>query len=902
MKTNFRYQVFLFFAILITAGFIASDDPLQNILAQLEKYHTSYSPEKIHLHFDKPIYAAGDTIWFKAYTVNAEKNQLSNLSKTMYVDLIDESDSVKQTLKLPIDAGVSWGNFTLADTVKEGNYRVRAYTNWMRNFSNNYFFDKTFEIGSSFSDRVNANINYQLAETDHNTQVNATVNYKDMAGNPMANKKVSYEIHSNASKVITNKGITDGNGLLRINFPVPASASIHSFIVTHLKIDEKNDFNKSFPVSLISENVDVQFFPEGGSLVDGIKSKVAFKALGSDGKGTPIAGSIIDKNGVEQTSFITEHAGMGSFSLLPQTNQLYKARVKFKDGSEKLFSLPEALANGYTLSVQNDAPDNLNIQVKISPATPFEGQVTVVAQMNGVVKYVSKSAVNNNLISAKISKSRFPDGILHLTLFSPDNGPVAERLVFINNAPALGIALQTDKNIYTKREKVKMELVVKDAAGNPVSGSFSLAVTNEQKVQSNEADEKTIISNLLLISDLKGYIEQPNYYFTASNLNKAKYLDLLMLTQGWSRFVWKDLLADKFPDLPYLPEKGIVVSGKVTRGYGQAIAGGQISLHSFPGNKLVQDTTISEKGRFRFDSLFFTDTTRLLLLALNKKGNNNVNIELDKPTVARVSVNRNLFETEPNVNQSMETYLQNSKDQFDDWKLHGLFKRTIVLKEVTIKDKKLSKVQEALKASQNFNGPGSADQVITYMDLRNYHDLTTALEGKVAGMSIIRNKNGNQAYLRGNAMRIILDGFVSPITLEQIDVHNIQTIEVLKTVGYLAVYGGSAGVLVITTKRGGIDFGDDADSKNGNGSLYYTLKGYDVGKQFYSPVYPNPAAGNVKDLRTTVYWQPNIITDKDGKATFEYYNADGTGQYKATVEGLSIDGKLGRFIATYTVK
>lgn len=140
-----------FIILIITLGFIQEDEPLKKILSQIEKYRTEYPQEKVHLHMDKPYYAIGDNIWFKAYVVNAEKNELSALSKILYVDLINDKDSVKQSLKLPLTLGLAWGDFTLADSLKEGNYRIRAYTTWMRNFGEEYFFDKTITVGNSIS-------------------------------------------------------------------------------------------------------------------------------------------------------------------------------------------------------------------------------------------------------------------------------------------------------------------------------------------------------------------------------------------------------------------------------------------------------------------------------------------------------------------------------------------------------------------------------------------------------------------------------------------------------------------------------------------------------------------------------------------------------------------------------
>jgi hypothetical protein len=461
---------------------------------------------------------------------------------------------------------------------------------------------------------------------------------------------------------------------------------------------------------------------------------------------------------------------------------------------------------------------------------PPGGQLTVIAQMNGIIQYVSRADVSNkNPMLASIPKSRFKNGLLHITLFSPQNLPVAERLIFIDHTPNLDINLQTDKQVYKPREKVKMNLTVKDEAGNPVMGAFSLAVTDESKIQSDEVDEHTILSDLLLASDLKGYVEQPNYYFIAKNEDKARQLDQLLLTQGWSRFVWKDVLADKLPAINYPAEKSLDLSGRLTLG-NNPVENGSVKL--FANSIPFADTVTDAKGNFKFGGLNFTDTAKFMFIGSDKKQHKNINIKLDNTLPQPVAVNRNYAETAVNVNQAMKTYLQNSQEHFDDLASHGLFKKTTVLKEVKITEHKLTRVEEALKGSRNLNGPGSADKVYTYMDMLNYTDLSTFLNSSASGIIVKKDS----PILRGKKMALIVDGFKFDGKLSDLVISDIQSIEVLKNAG---VYNAPFGAIVITLKQGGIDYSGNANvNNNGNGFLYDTFKGYNSAKQFYSPAYP----------------------------------------------------------------
>lgn len=143
----------LYFILLLLCTQLANaqEKNIDALLQRLAQYTTANAQEKVHLHLDKPYYAIGDDIWFKAYVVNAKTGFPSNISNVLYVELINETDNVAKALKLPLTRGISWGNFNLIDSLKEGNYRIRAYTQWMRNNGADFLFDKTIKIGNSWA-------------------------------------------------------------------------------------------------------------------------------------------------------------------------------------------------------------------------------------------------------------------------------------------------------------------------------------------------------------------------------------------------------------------------------------------------------------------------------------------------------------------------------------------------------------------------------------------------------------------------------------------------------------------------------------------------------------------------------------------------------------------------------
>lgn len=902
MKNRFLVLSIIFTA--IAFGFAVDDEPVKKILTQLEKYRAEFPQEKVHIHLDKPYYAIGDDIWFKAYVVNAEKNQLSNISKILYVELINDKDSVKQSVMLNLNAGLAWGDFTLTDSLREGNYRIRAYTNWMRNFGNEYYFDKTISIGNSVSNNIYTDATYTFTKiSESNHKVAADIKYTYLDGVPVSKKEVTYDVQLNFRSVAKGKGITDDQGNLKILFTNNQPFILKSGkILTTVKLEE-SVVNKIIPIKATSSDGDVTFFPESGDLVAGLRSKVAFKAVGADGLGISMTGFITDNTAVKVADFQTEHAGMGSFNVFPEIGKTYLAHVKFEDGSEKTFTLPRVLPQGYVLSINNLNPEKLIVKVQASESIISDSEITLVAQSNGNILYVSKSKFDSRTLLAEIPKTRFPTGITQFTLFSPQNEPLAERLVFMNHADQLNLTVKSDKAVYTKREKVKIAVDVKDITGKPVVGSFSLAVTDESKTPSDDNKETTILSNFLLTSDLKGYIEQPNYYFADVTQAKTKHLDNLMLTQGWRRFTWKNILSNNFTNLSFQPETTVQISGSVKSITDKPVVGGKVSLISTAGQVFMLDTVTDANGRFNFPNLYFADNTKFVIQARNAKGKKNVVIELDRTVPQLVTKSKNEAEVEVNVNKTLDVYLKNSRIQYDYLVKNGLANKSIMLAEVKIVEKK-----KLAKNSSNLNGAGNADNIITSEQLRTCFSLAQCLQGMVPGLivqnGIAYSTRSMYSSFRGLVpMQLIIDGmYVDPTYLNNINPIDVDAIEVLKSGGNTAIYGvrGGGGVLIITTKRGERNLNYN---RYATGIANYNPKGFYKTREFYSPNYGNPKEKPIiKDLRTTIYWNPNIITDSLGKASVEFYNADGTGNYKAIIEGLNAEGKLGRYIYKYTVE
>ncbi len=897
MKRKLITFIIALFALTSFSAFVSDEDPFTELLKKLDEFTKKYPQEKIYLQLDKPYYAVGDDIWFKAYVVDGRSSAPSTLSNILYVELINEKDSVKRQLKLPMESGISWGNIALPDSLDEGNYRIRAYTQWMRNVGPQFFFDKTIKIGNSWSNKIFTKTTNVYSTENNAEKVTSTVQFTDKNGQPYANTEVAYEVQFGGKNTSRGKTTTDAKG--EIIVPIlnnqPNTYKSGKIIAT-ITLANKTKFVKEILIKTTSTATDVQFFPEGGSLVENLPSRIAFKAVNTNGLGEEVSGKIIDNDGVEVLKFATNYLGMGLFTLNPQLGKSYTAQVTLANGAEKKVQLPKVEKSGYVIHVNNSDSAKIGIRILLSEDLLNTGELKLVAQHYGNVYFMAKIATTKQLATVSVPKNEFPSGIVQFTLFAPNNLPVCERLAFINNTnDKINLTASNLKANYGKRGNVNFSLNAQNQS-KPALGSFSVSVTNSTAVKPDLENESNILTSLLLTSDLTGYVEKPNHYFLNQDATTIAQLDQLLLTQGWRKINWKQITGEQPPVVTFKRERTMDVSGTITKG-GKPVVKGKVSLFSNSGGFFAVDTLSDENGRFVFKDLVFADSVKFLVQARTGKDNKNVEINLDKVPTQTVTANKNTGDIEVNVNESLKSYLAESSKFFDEQMKKGFLNRTILLNEVKVVEKK-----NPTPNSANLNGAGRADQVFTAKDLETAFSLSQYLQGRVAGLTI---QNGQAVLMRSGGrgtMQIVIDGINmgEGYTLDDISVPDIESVEILKTIGNTAIYGssGSNGVIVITTKRGANT--ENNYNRYAPGIITFSPKGFYISKQFYSPKYtatPDPKP----DLRTTVYWNPHIVSDATGKLNIDYFNPDQSGSYRIVVEGIDSSGNLARSIFNYQV-
>jgi hypothetical protein len=800
-----------------TTALCQGDNPvLKDVTSKLRNLLTDHITEKAYLHFDRPYpyYVAGDVIYFKAYVIKGERHEPTDISGMLHVDLINKDNVLLQSIVLQLNNGTGWGDFALPDTMQKGSYRIRAYTEWMRNEKVPNFFNQYISVSSA-------------------TSVDRSV-YADVAAGQPA----------------------------------------------------------------------MQFFPEGGNLVADIRSEVAFKAVGPTGMGMDVKGVVIDDDNKEVAKLASGHLGMGVFNFLPEQGKKYRARVTFANGVLETINLPAVEEKGITLAVNTVNPDKLSIEIKANRAYYKENlnkELNLLIYWAGALRTVT-TKLDNEVLGLDMPAGNFRTGALTVTLLSQTGEPLNERMVFIQNPDLLNLSLNSNKPSYAKRENVRIGLNAKTQDGNAAAGSFSVSVVDESKISVDEDSENSILSYFLLTSDVKGYVEKPNYYFANITKETRADLDVLMLTQGFRRFVWKELLDNNnsIAAITYNPEQYLDISGTLKTKAGIPLVGASLIL--LP---LAQTTTTDAEGRFRFAKVAFQSGTSFIVKMQSSPGKKSAVLTLDNSGQAPEVTAENITQGKYNANADILASLQNSQNK-------GILtasNESIVLKS----DRVTSPKRYDNYRSSNLGGPGHADQVVSGDEIKNASSLSVGLSGLLHGVYFSSGQpvlnTGTIVSSAGEMvlpMLIVVDGvkMVGPgVSIDQYNPASIETIEVLKGPN-ASIYGidGGAGVLVLTTRDA--DAPERINSKEMSPGIF-SIKphGYYKAREFYSPSYEAGRSGSrLPDTRTTIFWKPDVITDSSGNASFNFYNADGTGTYRVEVQGIDSKGNLGRQVYRYKVE
>lgn len=873
--------------------------PINTVVERLQNYFGVYPLEKLHLHFDKPYYAVGDTLWFKTYLYH---NQIEyQPSKIAYVDIINGRDSLIQTLRIPLVNGTGEGYFVLdPQVVKQDNYRFRAYNKWMMNFGMDNFYNKVVTVGDVINKKLGTDITY----TPEGNKTKATIQFRDGKGAILGRKKVNWEAIDGWDAFDKGKGETDDMGRVTLTFSSKDKAMLKNGRLI-VKVDGETTQVGDFPLRNALEDVDVQFFPEGGDLLANTSKKVAFKAIGTNGKSIRVNGKVIDSKKKTVAEFSDLGLGMGTFEFQPLAGEQYKAVVKLPSGIERTFDLPAVKNDGINLVAGTRNAEFITLGLIMSDAYYEQIQnqpFYLFGQLNGHLIYGAQVTVKSPLVSVNVPVKDLPNGIVQFTLVSPQGKALSERLVFNSVAENMQIKVKSDKASYAKKEKVKLD--VSNLTSEKAKATLSIAVIDESKVPSDDHNENTILSNILLTSDLKGFVEKPNYYFDEKVENRDAALDALLLTQGYRNFSYDDLIAQKYPKIDFLPEQGINLSGTLRLNTGKPYPNGGLLL-SVPARALRKDVYTDNNGRFVFEDLAIPDSVKVTINARSNDNYRNLVINMDQTFYPAVDMENPYKANEVlNIDKQMTEYLANSKHEF---------RTAFLIDEVEVKAAR--KEVRTSKEFSSLSGLSMADHRIDGDRLSGCNVLTMCLNTLLTGVTYDSNTLKyylTRSYNQGSRVPVqfFLNGMpIDENTLNSISPTEVEAIEIftkddLGTVSRLHQNDGVVSIITKKEKPKGPRMSlaqIEALLPKSNVIDLYPL-GYIKERKFYAPKYETDQSKATNDYRTTVYWNPAVEWDENGAATMEFFNADGNGKYKVVVEGMDANGRLGRTVYYYDVK
>jgi len=688
-------------------------------------------------------------------------------------------------------------------------------------------------------------------------------------------------------------------------FAVPknyAGQSLHVRAYTSwmLNFDSSFLFNKDITVAqpptskqvLAKPVTTLQFFPEGGEIVNGLGSTIAFLATDQSGKPVSIAGTIKNNKGEWIDTIVSVHDGMGSFTLSAQPNETYTALWTDEFGKSYTTALPPAKPTGAGLHVASANENNISVIIKRTEQAEANSKVLyVMANINQQMVYMATINLGAAITKlAEIPVKTLPTGVLQITLFDRNWIPIAERVLFINNHQyQFNPQIKNIVKGLEKRNKNVIEINVPDS----IQSNLSIAVTDAGLPRNNN---NTIISQLLLCGDIKGYINNPAYYFSGDADSLKQNLDLVMLTHGWRRFKWEEMVKGRLPSLihqrdsDYIQLKGkALVDSKMKIPTDQKIF---VSLQTKDSSRQTFFLPVRADGSFIKNGLIFFDTVKAYysfpgnekLMDKAKLVFQNGLLPQDKALTGNSMASSYLWQSDTaGLTQSRFFAAQQEK--------LNILLTTTTLPGVTVRATRKTHLDslDEKYTSGLFTGDTRAR-----FDLANDpiaqsgYDLVSYLQ---IIFPFIQSGGGSKLYWRGGETAVYLNEHrMEPEDWFKMQIWDIEYIKIFSPPFIGAFLNGPGGAIAIYTRKGN----STAYSSVG-GLNYQLLEGYTAYKEFYSPKYNDSTAFFLPDVRSTLYWNPYILTDATNHTIkLEFYNNDISRKLRIVLEGMNAEGKLAR--------
>ncbi|WP_139793694.1 hypothetical protein [Reichenbachiella faecimaris] len=767
---------------------------MKRLILSLQEYHLKYYQEKIYIQTDTDVYFAGDVVWLSTRLLDAQDHTYSKLSRVVHVKLLDDQGNERSHKKVLTTDGVGHADILLEDTLSGGTYSLLAYTEWMKNFSQDMFFSKEIFVVNESSEKIDA------------------VKWND-------------------------------------------------------------------------REIDVTFFPEGGTLIESMTNKVGFKVIDSRGLGVDVQGYVLNDQMDTIAKINTYKLGMGSFFLWPKKKEAYELHLEWQ-GEVRRYKLPEAEKNGANLRVNLDSMNDVSVAINLTKELVKNLQkIILISHCRGQVSFAAEGkAVSKSTIF--IPRAKMQAGINHITIFDQDGLPIAERLLFIPPEVDSDLVISQQSNIYGKRTEVELSV----SSAMTEDANFTISVHDRPPVGSDN-----IVNYLLLDSDLKGQVEEPKFYLNDTDSARIA-ADHLMLTQGWVRFNWKQIGDSTAMNLSYSAEnQGIVFRGKlINRKTNLPVTDTLFMLSQLYGRANFLFDRAKADGEFTFHLHEFYDKKKLFV---NMFGQDSLNQYQLWSSESYDPFEFTHIPFQDRVSTPWTSYLESKKTDdlvIDNYRLYA---------PSTSLNWRTPQAYESFKVGQKLASPEYVVKPEEYVELNDLKELLWELLPSTS-MRKVDGENKIFVYkyqqLPNKIRREIPDFNDKPATLflngipifnEEFVFNNLEYDNIEKVEVFIGQYDYSDhrfyGFVSITTK----DIFNEKSILNGTSNAvdYY---GISLTREYYSPKYEmnNTYTNRIPDLRHLLYWQPSVSIKKKDSLSMVFYTSDVQKDFFVNIEGISQSG------------
>jgi len=838
--------------------------------------------EMIYLHTDREVYAPADTLWFKAYI--REKSQLdtSSLSQTLIMKLVNDGGGTIEKASYLIENSDSKGQFILDQKLEEGLYYLTAYSSWMQNYDADQVIVKKILIRKEQRPELQMELVLDRNVYYAGDTVRAAVHCYDELNRDVENIKYSYRVEAGKkNRLASGRSRTSESIQDTLKFVIPAEFE-ESPYVSILGTHRGQTFDTLYRLPVIG-GVHVDFFPEGGKSINGLQSTIAFKAQSTSGEPIFVEGEIVGQDGNLITSVISEHDGMGTFSITPSLDKPLFLKLSHPPGFDTLYALPAALDQGWHLSGTSTGND-IFLDIKRQETASNIALLTVM--IRGRLFHYQEIKVRKNE-TVHIPVKELPAGIAVVTLFDHNMKPRAERLFYINSKGEVGVSVESNHTTYVPRDKVRLDINLSSVLPESFKGSYSLAVVDDQLGFTDFMREPNIRFSFLLSPEIRGQIHNPNYYMDLEKPEVAKNLNLLLMTQGWRSYSYL-----KEIDWEYQvkePKNQEMIWGTVLcQPFGREAVTSAGNISVFYGGTSTS-IPVNQNGRFAFTPEYdLKYNTGLLISAKTEPPSNYVMLRIDTCDF-RWDLTESLHLMADSISKATNIPLLPYTSIGDQFSLGLTYNQWI--EEVEIVKKRKTPDDEAF------------DTVLEDFIVMNKRESGQEdIEGAVDLIGILYNMGIPIEYQQEDdiimhlgyprdVVTFVVDGSIYGTQFSFVENFVPSSIEKIFFVkGVETMYFGPNMTQVVVSIK--IKRYDPDDQVNDPLVSKYYIPAFEVSKEFYKPLYntEEKRKSQIPDLRKTIHWDPDLQIGEDGNVKVDFYNGDRYTRVKCVLEGITDEG------------